>query len=162
MRFNSFWKICANWSTTSRKSDSTEYAVLKYTHYTDRLEDFIRKYPTVTIEANCKTKSDCLDDQYCSETLWTYETQNFINTEYKNEYLVNAWKNGFGWDVGSEIGFGFKVKDDTLMLRPFINGWIYKAGAYWSCLDFGLGAYKITFNPDDDHKGQIISVVLLD
>lgn len=59
LRYNNFWKICANWSTTSRKSDySTEYELLKYTDYVDRFKDFIKKYPTVTIEATCKAESD--------------------------------------------------------------------------------------------------------
>lgn len=137
---------------------------MKYPDYVDRLKDFIGKYPYVTIEATCRAESDLWDNPDCSKYSWEFETQNFNHQgEYFNKYLVSSWKNGAGWDVGAEVGFGFKVKDDTLYLRPFINGWVYKAGAPWACLNFGLAAYRITFQPKDDNlkKEVIYSTVLI-
>lgn len=162
--YSLWWKICANWSTTSAKSDySVEYELVKYTDYVDRIKDFIKKYPTVTIDATCKAESDLWDDPDCSKYSWEFETINFSRApnQYTNQDLVNNWKNGFGWDVGVAIGFGFKVKDDMLYLRPYVNGWVYKAGAWWSCLNFGLSAYKITFNPEDSLKKTIIHPTVL-
>lgn len=159
--------MCANWSTTMSKSDySTEYELVKYTDYVDRFKDFVKKYPTVTIEATCRADSDLWDNPDCSKYYWEFETMNFGKTtnEYTNQDLVTPWKNGFMFDVGAQIGFGFKIKDDTLYLRPYVNGWVYKAGAGWSCLDFGLGAYKITFNPEgsNSNKEVIHPVVIIE
>lgn len=165
MRYDFWRKICANWSTTSKTSDySTEYELVKYTDYVDRFKDFVKKYPTVTIEATCKADSDLWDDPDCSKYSREFETHNFdnANNQYYNRELLTQRKNGFGWDVGAEIGFGFKIKDGSLYLRPFVNGWVYKAGAWWSCLDIGLGAYKIIFNPDSSNmKNSIHALILL-
>lgn len=162
LRYSNFRKLCANWSSTSSYSDySTEYDLLKYTDYVDRFKDFKNKYPYVTIEATCEAKSDLWDDPDCSTYSWTFETGDFAKSEYTRKDLVSKWQNGFGWDVGAYIGFGFKVKDDTLYLNPYINGWVYKAGMNWSCLEFGLGAYKITFHPENSSKMRIIHPIVL-
>lgn len=125
------------------------------------MEDFIKKFPYVTIEGICEARSDLWNDPDCSQTLWTFETIKFIKAQYTNKYLVSAHKNGATWDVGAEIGFGFKVKEDTLYLRPFINGWVYKAWAYFSCLEFGLSATRITFHPEDNSTKKIIQPSVL-
>lgn len=87
---------------------------------------------------------------YHSETL-TYETRDFLNAQYIDRHPVNTylngWRNGGHFDVGADVGFGFRSENNILYVRPFINGWVYKSGAYWSCLEFGLSASKITFNP---------------
>lgn len=136
---------------------------MKYTDYVDRFKDFVKKYPTVTIEAICRAESDLWDNPDCSNRSWTFETMNFnmASNQYFNKYLVTKSGNGFGWDLGAEIGFGFKIKDDTLYLRPFVNGWLYKCCAPWSCLDLGLGAYKITFNPDDGLTKSVIQSTIV-
>lgn len=151
MAYNNFWKLCANWSTTSRKSDySTSYPVVTYTKYASTIDEFIAKYPFVSIEATFQATSDCLnsDEQvpYHSQTL-TFETRDFLKTQYMNRYAVNTHNNGYGFDVGAEVGFGFRNENNVLYVRPFINGWVYKCCAPWSCLKFGLGASSITFNP---------------
>lgn len=166
MRYSRFIKICANWSTTARDSDfSKEYELLKYTDYADRMKDFIKKYPYVTIEGTCKAKSDRWNDweDDCSGALWTFETINFIKNQYTNSHVFERHGNEFGWDLGAQIGFGFKVKEDYLYLRPFMNGWIYKAGAYWSCLEYGLSATRITFHPEGSSTKSIVhpSVVII-
>lgn len=136
---------------------------MKYTDYTDRFQDFIKRYPYVTIEASCLAESDLWANPDCSATLWTFETIEFSKNQYTNKYLVSAHQNDLGWDVGAEIGFGFKNNDGTLYLRPFYNGWVYKAGAWWSCLKFGLAANKITFHPEDNSTKRIAhpSVVIV-
>lgn len=151
MSYRQFAKICANWSTTERKSDySTSYPVVTYTKYAPTIDEFIAKYPFVSIETSFKAISDYFSSEaqvpYRSQTL-TFETRDFLKTQYLNRYAATQHNNGAGFDVGAEIGFGFRNENNILYVRPFINGWIYKCCANWSCLEFGLGASSITFYP---------------
>lgn len=70
--------------------------------------------------------SDCFDNSqqvpFHSETL-TFETRTFLTTEFIYKYAVARNHNGFIYDVGAEIGFGFRIKDNVLYLQAFINGW---------------------------------------
>jgi len=166
LRYSRFKEICAKWSGTARDSDfSTEYELLKYTDYTDRMKDFINKYPYVTIDGTCKCRSDLWNNwkDDCPGPLWTFETIHFITNQYFNNYVYERHGDEFGWNLGAQIGFGFKVKEDYLYLRPFMNGWVYKAGAWWSCLQYGLSATKITFHSEDNSTKRIVnpSVVIV-
>lgn len=151
INYKQFWKICANWSTTSKKSDwSSSYPVVTYTKYASTIDEFISKYPYVSIETSFQATSDCFDsDQQVplhSETL-AFETRYFLKTQYTDRHVVFIHHNGFSYDVGAETGFGFRSENNILYVRPYINGWVYKAGAFWSCLQFGLSASSITFSP---------------
>lgn len=153
MRYSKFWHCTASWSWTCKGSSYLpEYDVVTWTEYADSFKHFRDKYPYVTIDAFCEAKSDLWTNPDCSRRPWEFETINFIKTDYTNQYLVT--KNTFytGYDVGLDIGFGFKIKNDTLYLRPFYNAWLYKAGMYESYLDYGLAAYSITFHTENSYE----------
>lgn len=148
MRYYEFQKIGANWSTTARFSDySMSYPVVDYTKYAHSLDEFLDKYRYVKIETNGRAVSwSTFGDVGKGHfgTL-TFETILFNHTEYYNKVIVNAHLDNSAFNVGVEIGLGFKVKGNRLYLRPFINGWIYSGGMNWRYLDFGLEVTSITF-----------------
>lgn len=153
MRYSKFWHCTASWSWTCRGSNyQPEYDVVTWTEYADSFKHFKDKYPYVTIDASCKAESDLWSNPDCSRKLWEFETINFIKNEYTNQYLVTQNEFNTGYNVGLDIGFGFKIKNDTLYLRPFYNAWLYKAGMYESYLDYGLAVYSITFHTADSYK----------
>lgn len=128
------------------------YPVVTYTEYAPTLEQFIERYPYVTIETTGRAYSeetfgDVGKDHF--GTL-TFETMHFMNKEYHDLTIVSAYLNHFTFDVGVEIGVGFKNDGYKLFIRPFCNGWIYSVGATWRSLDFGLGVTSITFHPKSD------------
>lgn len=138
----------ASWSATARNWDySKSYPVVDYTHHALNLEEFIDYYPLVTIETTGKAISNSTFGDVgrgCFGTR-TFETRNFLNTDYHNEFIVKARENFIVYAVGAEIGVGFKRVGDELYVRPFINGWIYSAGDNWRTLSFGLAVTRITF-----------------
>lgn len=150
LRYYAGRKIGANWSTTERYSDwSTFYPVVEYTNYTANIDQFIAKYPTVTIETEGgavseSTFGDVGQGKFGS---LTFETIHFNNDDYFDNKIVASYLNHFTFDVGVEIGVGFKKTGNTLYVRPFVNGWIYSVGAYWRYLNFYLKVTSITFNP---------------
>lgn len=151
MRYYAGQNIGANWSTTERYSDySMQYPVVEYTNYTANIDQFIEKYPTVTIETDGRavSKSTFGDVGRGHFGSLTFETINFKNDKYFNKYIVSSHLNHFTFDVGVEIGVGFKFDGKILYLRPFINGWIYSVGAYWRYLEFSLSVTQVTFNPE--------------
>lgn len=150
MHYNEGRIISANWSTTSKYSDySTTYPVLEYTEYAPNMDKFIEMYPTFSVETSCRAKSDStfgdVGKGHCGTT--QFETIHFNSKEFKRKYLVLSHSNHFAYDVGAEIGIQIKKDDKKLYLQPFINGWIYSAGAYWRSLELALSATKITFHP---------------
>lgn len=149
MDYKQFWKICANWSTTSKKSDyGTMYPVVTYTKYAPTFDEFAAKYPFFTIENCFKATSDCLPSNvpgHCETT--RFETRIFQKNQNTYKRLIDAHGNSFSCDVGAEVGYGFRSENNILYLNPFINGWIYKCCHPWSCLEFGLSATSITFEP---------------
>lgn len=149
MKYNWFWKISANWSTTSRKSDwSMQYAVVRYTEYAPSLEEFIEEYPYTTIEqCNQARSAETFGDMGTGCHTFEIETMLFNNADYHNKHIIEHHSNHFTYDVGVEIGVGVKNEGNILYVRPFTNGWIYSVGAKWRALDFGLSVSSVTFQP---------------
>lgn len=161
MKYWQFWNLGANWSTTARHSDySTEYPVVDYTTYAANFEQFRDKYPFVIIETTGQARADCCFGNPGAGHFGPleYETIYFNHSGWNNKYAVYAHKNDAGFDVGAEIGFGFRKVGNLLYLRPFINGWINSVGYPWRTLQFGLGATSITFHPSKSELSAIVFV----
>lgn len=126
-----------------------QYPVVKYSDYAPDIESFIKKYPYFTVQTYGEAKSESTFGDVGSGHFGalTFETINFNSPDYRDIYFVNSWLNHFTFDVGVGIGIGVKLDGQYLYLRPFVNGWIYSVGAYWRCLDLGLGMTSITFHP---------------
>lgn len=155
MSYNWFWRIGANWSTTSKKSDrSVEYPVVRYTEYASSLEKFAEKYPYFTVETYGRAESQETFGAPCNGHFGTrrFETINFIlsNGTYRDLSICSSHLNHSAFDVGVEIGLGVKYDAEKLYLRPQCNGWIYSVGMKWRYLNFGLGVTSITFHPRSD------------
>lgn len=159
MQYSHFCRICANWSKTERCQDySIPYPVVTYTDYADSIDKFIEKYPTFTVETTGRAISGSTFGEPCKNNFGTltFETINFVYPNFYTVYLCQDHDYNGNYDVGVEIGLGCKNAENKLYLRPFINGWMYSAGAYSRCLDFGLSVTSITFNP----KSQISVVIV--
>lgn len=156
MKYSWFWSISANWSTTSRNSDySTEYPVIAdFTVYSPTIERFVEDYPYFTVETYGQAVSETTFGDVGAGRFGTltFETINFKSADYRDQHIVSSRQNHFTFDVGVDIGVGFKTDGNKLLLRPFTNGWIYSVGAKWRTLDFGLGVTSITFHP----KGEVV------
>lgn len=152
MRYNWSVRIGANWSTTERASDkSMSYPVVDYTKYASSIEEFIGRFPYVTIETDGEaisesTFGDMGRGQFGS---LTFETILFNNRPYMNKYMVYAHLSSDGFNVGAEIGIGFRNEGNKLYLRPFTNGWMHSVGYEWRYLTFGLSVSSITFHPNE-------------
>lgn len=140
------------------------YPVVDFIKYAKSFDQFRNEYPYLVIETYCKAFSGSTFGDQCKGQFGSleFETINFNRTQYLNKYIVESHKSGFGYDVGAEIGIGFKRDGTTLIIRPFVNGWIYSAGAYNRCLDIGLSVTKVTFIPKSQQSTEIISVSLFD
>lgn len=150
MRYTRHQRLCASWSKTVRYSDAKSYPVVAdYTKYAATIDDFIERYPIVTIETSGEAQSGSTFGTVCRTNFGsnTFETINFNNRNNYNEYICNNHEWNGNFNVGVEIGVGFKIDGIKLYLTAFINGWMYSAGAYERCLDFGLDVTSITFNP---------------
>lgn len=153
MNFNWFWKFGAKESSTSRRSDySHSYEVVDCTKYGLKVEEFIERYPYVTVETDGEVKPETIFGDEMEEKFGTlkFASQNFNHEKYHNEYIVAAHKNDSTLDVGAEIGLGFGNEDNKLYLRPFLNGWIYSVGHHAKYLEFGLRVDSITFHPKEE------------
>lgn len=156
--------IGASWSSTARYRYCPYSPVVTYTEYTadypvfedsDKinngiyLNEFIEKYPTVTIvtEGGAVSDSTFGDIGRGKFGNLTFSTNNFKHDDFFDVYIVsNHWKQCV-FDVGVEISIGFQKSGKILCLRPCVNGWIYSVGAYWRDLKFYLKVKSITFNP---------------
>lgn len=161
MKYSKHERIGANWSTTSKYSDySIPYPVVNYRDYARTIDEFIEKYPYVTIETSGEANSTLTFGDVGTGHFGTliHETRNFKNAEFYTEYVVKSHDSAFSYDVGVEIGLQFKIKEETLFLRAFINGWMYSVGYQWRYLDFGLDVTSITFHTEESSIKQAILV----
>lgn len=150
MDYAKYCNTCANWSTTSKCIDYTmSYPVVDYSEYANNFDKFRDKYPYLTIETYCKAFSSETFGDKCKGQFGTleYETINFNRDQYLEKYVVNAHESAFWYDVGAELGIGFKKDGSKLIIRPFVNAWMYSGGAVWRCLEVGLSVTKVTFIP---------------
>lgn len=140
------------------------YAVLDCIKYGLRVDEFIEKYPYVTIETDGWANSYETIGNVGEGHFGTvrFDSRNFNNKNYYDENLVESHANAFWWDTGVYIGIGFRNEDSKLYIRPFTNGWIYSGGATWRGLDFGLAVYSITFHPKEELRSEKkIEVILV-
>lgn len=162
LKYSWFWCISSNWSTTSKKSDwSTQYPVVTdFTNYAPTIERFIEEYPYVTIQTSGKAVSDSTFGDVGAGRFGelTFETIHFNSADYHDLPIVTSHKSHFTFNVGVNIGVGFKTEGYKLFLRPYTNGWIYSVGARWRELEFGLGVTSITFHPKSEKANFINSV----
>ncbi|CAH1104556.1 unnamed protein product [Psylliodes chrysocephalus] len=152
MHYSNYRTLGANWSTTTKyRDESITYKVVNWRNYTNSLEDFIKEYPTVTIQTDGMAKSSSTIGDVGSGKFGkvTFETIHFTN-EIRRVHIVDASQNSFWWDVGVFIGFNFQAKNENLYITPYINAWIYSGGAVWRELDIGLRATDVTFMPIND------------
>ena len=133
------------------------YPLVDYSEYAISIDEFIEKYPLVTIETTGQAYSpDTFGDQGTGHFgSVNFETMYFNNKEYYRKYFVFARGSAFWWNTGAEIGIGFKTKGTKLYLQCFINGWIYSAGAISRKLEFGLRVSKITFHLQKNAKNIV-------
>lgn len=114
------------------------------------MDDFIEEYPLATIQTSVEAVSEHTLGGICpgSSGTVTFATINFIERDYYNEQLIcNYHEASFIYDLGVEIGFGFKNAGNELLLRPFINGWIYNIGPYAKSIDIEFNVKSISFHP---------------
>lgn len=160
IKYNYFQHICARCSPTERCSDYTmTYPVLDLFKYAETFDEFRDEYPFLVIDTYCQALSGSTFGDQCKGKSGPleFETINFNRAQYLNKYIVSSHESDDGYEVGAEIGIGFKSFGSTLFIQTFVNGWIYEAGAYKSCLDIGLGISRLAFIP----KSQPMEVSLL-
>lgn len=140
------------------------YAVVDYSQYANNFDNFRDKYPNVIIETYCKAYSAETFGDQCKGQFGPlqFETINFNRTQYLNKYVANAHSSAFWYDVGAELGIGFKKDGNQLIIRPFVNAWIYSGGAVWRCLAVGLSVTKVTFVPKSGINESVLDIFLLD
>lgn len=163
MLYNKYTRIGANWWTTAKYSDfPIPYPVVDYTKYAASFDEFMSKYPYFEVETDGKTYSaETFGDQGKGQFgTKRYEILNFSKTFYHLD-LVNSHDSTDGYNVGSEIGLGFKKDNRALYLQPFVNAWMYSVGRTWRYLSIGLEVSKITFCPNDVESEMKIEVILL-
>jgi len=121
----------------------------------------VEQYPTMTIETSGDAVSMSTFGRICKNHFGTrlLETNDFrLNKDYYNEWLCGDHEYNGNYDVGVEIGIGFKVDGNKLIMRPFVNGWMRSAGAYKRSIEYYLEVTSITFHPKPENN---YSVVLL-
>lgn len=123
--------------------------MINYRNIAPSIDEFIEKYPDVTLETfgEANSPSTCGDTGSGHFGTVQFGTIHFKHKEYYTLYLVKSNCNAFWYDEGVEIGIQFKYEGETLFVRGFVNGWIYSGGAVWRSLDLGLTLTSITFVP---------------
>lgn len=142
---------CVNWSYKDVYKDySHYYQVLTYTDYADSIDNFIAKYPTVTIQTSGYAYSDETIGDVGSGKFGslTFQTTDFKHTDYFERFMVKTYDDAFWWNIEIMIGIGFKHEENKFYIRPFIDGWIYSGGAVMRCNNYALNVDYITFNPE--------------
>lgn len=160
LRYEFAQSRCGSWSSYKHFEDySKSYPVVpNYEKYAKTIEEFIEKYPSVTIEAYGYGYSWSTFGNACrkydsnGKANITYNTLNFTfkKSDYYVEFICHGRDYQGIYNAGIETGVGFKVVDKTLHLRPSVDAWIYSAGAYNRCIDAKLGITRITFNPKSE------------
>lgn len=156
LRYTKHCRICSSWSWPERFSDySKSYPVVPdFTKYASTIDEFILEYPLVTIETSGEAVSGSTFGRICTASFGTvtFETIDFNNRNYYNENMCANHDYNGNYDVGVEIGIGFKIDGNKLYIRPFMNGWMVSVGWYERCLDFGLDVTSITFHPKSEKE----------
>lgn len=142
----------SHWFMTDRCDDrenSKEYPVLDIRLYAPNIENFIERYPFVTVEAIGKAESPSTFGA-ASFGNKTFETLNFLQKEYLNEYFVKTSYKNLEYQVSVELGVGFKNADNILYLRPFVDSWIYSTWFFYNSVYMELSVNSITFHPKNN------------
>ncbi len=154
VNYSKYWSMWANWSTTESYTDEniSYYAVVDYTNYAKTFDEFIKKYPFVTIETSVQAVSKSTFGDVGKGNFGTlyYNTKNFNNNKYSKKYECIVCASDlslFAYSISVTIGLKFFKLDNKLYLNPFIAGILHSDGAYTRYLDFGLTVNTITFNP---------------
>lgn len=150
MRYNWFWYLESSWSWYEGAKDcSMPYPVVEYTHFASNIDEFIQKYPRMSIDqCNKALSKSTFGDVGTGCRSYNFETIYFNNTDYYYKPIITEHSIESGYNIGVEIGLNFKKEGNILRLKLCCDGFIISHGAYSRTLEFGLSATSVTFYPD--------------
>jgi hypothetical protein len=153
IQYNEFRNLSASWSFNTSYADySRGLFLVDYAMHADSFQEFVRKYPNLTVTTSGKAVSDDTFGDVGKDKFGklTYSTSLFAADKdvYYEELVKASASKLFSFDVGVNIGIGFMSRgNSTLRLAPYIDGYIVSHGAYERTLEFGLAVTEVTFNP---------------
>ncbi|KAK0080788.1 hypothetical protein PV326_007996 [Microctonus aethiopoides] len=134
-----------------RINNPSAYFVIDIKKYANSFDEFVKKYPSVTIKTKgeamsfstfgdvAKNKFGALN--YTTNILW-------INNSLHNVDILNTSDEKWGaYYVSVIIGIGFVTQDTKLYLFPYSVGRITSHGFKQRDLKFGFSVDTLTFNP---------------
>lgn len=151
MKYSWFYHLDSEWSWYEHAEDSSEpYPVVEYTHYASSFDEFVQKYPYITLEQCNQAISESTFGNVgtgCGQSK-PFETIYFNHTDYNYRPIISEHESNYGYKVGVEIGLSFKREGNILRLPLSCQGFIISDGWYSRSLDFGLSATSVTFYPE--------------